>query len=498
MHCIDAVISYYSVYTILAISRDLFRSSVLFGQFILCLKMSSSALKFKRLSPKIIPFCCIIPMAFEDMLQNWEKLITTAKEESTEVDVDRQAAVATGKSLGFSLIGKLFAPRIISGDVMRRTFKSAWNIPKGLIVEKVGANLFLFSLRTEADQSRVLRQGPWLFDKFLLALSKPIPMVKPTTMEFKFVAFWVHFCELPMDLYNQSMAECLGNAIGHFLEYDNGSRGYGWKKSLRVHVTLDIMRPLRRGIKVRLDEPLGSIWTPIKYKKMPEICGYCGRIGHGTKDCSSIFLADGPSSRQPEYGMWMAFNGRSSSVYRSPSTSPFGKKHLVLASSPNHNPFVSNPQVADSLTSFNQIGRSPTTSSGNRPMDISPAMEETVTISVSDNLKPITALNLDINEADVSRVKKLEYGLESFNFEADRKGKAIVTDSNHGVPVNSNGGVMKQPDIPAPSFSVVASGSVQNTVDSSAGFYSLSGWADGSNRLTGSQLELLGSRLNTE
>lgn len=69
--------------------------------------------------------------------------------------------------------------------MMRRNFKAAWNIPSGLVVEKLGKNLFLFSLNSEEEQSRVLRQGPWLFDRFLLALSKPIPMVKPSAMEFK-------------------------------------------------------------------------------------------------------------------------------------------------------------------------------------------------------------------------------------------------------------------------------------------------------------------------
>lgn len=66
-----------------------------------------------------------------------------------------------------------------------------------------------------------------------------------------------------MDLYNFSMAERLSNAIGRFEEYDNGGRGFGWKESLRVRVNLDITKPLRRGIKVNLEEPLGSCWTPI-------------------------------------------------------------------------------------------------------------------------------------------------------------------------------------------------------------------------------------------
>ncbi|MDV3193917.1 MAG: hypothetical protein Q8835_02510 [Sweet potato little leaf phytoplasma] len=125
-------------------------------------------------------------------------------------------------------------------------------------------------------------------------------------MEFKDATFWVHFCELPMDLYNHLMAERLDNAIGQFEEFDNGGgRGVGWKESLWVRVTMDITKPLRRGIKVKLDEPLGSIWTPIKYEKLPEICSYCGRIGHNSKECGSFYLVDGPSSQKHQYGTWM-------------------------------------------------------------------------------------------------------------------------------------------------------------------------------------------------
>lgn len=59
-------------------------------------------------------------------------------------------------------------------------------------------------------------QGLWLFDKFLLVLVTLIPMVKLTATEFRLVAFCIHFYELPMDLYNLSTAERLGNVVGIF------------------------------------------------------------------------------------------------------------------------------------------------------------------------------------------------------------------------------------------------------------------------------------------
>lgn len=294
---------------------------------ILSIHSSGYSCKFFLLSPSCFQICvAFLPMAFEDLMENWEKFNLTAEEEETEVDVDRQAAAVTGRSLGFSLIGKLLVPRVISGGVMRRNFKAAWNIPTGLTVEKLGLNLFLFNLRTKEEQTRILRQELWLFDQYILMLSKPIPMVKPQAMEFKMVSFWLHFYELPMDLYNSSMAERLGNAVGSFIDYDSGRR---WRESLRVRVHLDITRPLRRGIKVKLHDPLGSCWSPIRYEKLPELCSFCGIIGHTAHNCSSFILGGSSSSQRHQYDMWLQYSGRVNNFFRSPSTSPMGQNKIM-------------------------------------------------------------------------------------------------------------------------------------------------------------------------
>lgn len=215
---------------------------------------------------------------------------------------------------------------------------------------------------------------------------------------------------------------------------------------------------------------------------MPEICGYCGRIGHEMKDCSTVYLEDGLSSRRPEYGMWMAFNGRSLSIHRSTSTSPIGKNQMVLDSSSNPNRSGSKARGASTLTDLNLAGGSPTTGSGSHLMDISSAINEDVTVPVSDNLNPINAFNSAINVADFSKVKKkLDFGLGPLNAETVSKGKAIISESNHFFCFQSSGGDKKQPDLPV--FPpVVLSGSMQDNEDKPAGFYSLSGWANGLNQ----------------
>lgn len=348
-------------------------------------------------------------MAFEDLLENWEKFNLTVDEEVIEVEVDRHAAAVTSKSLEFNLIRKLLCPRVISDDVMRRNFKAAWNIPNGLTVEKLGVNLFLFSLRSEEEQTRILKQEPWLFDKFILVLSKPIPMVKAQAMDFKMVTFWVHFFELPMDLYNSAMVERLGNALGNFVDYDNGGRRHGWKESIRVRVQIDISKTLRRGIKVKLDEPLGSCWSLIRYKKLPELCSFCGIIGHTAHNCSSFYMDSGSSSQRHQYGMWLQYTGRTTSFFRSLSTSPMGQNKIMadIADGGDGTQVVATGSISRKNDgSDGGVLEAQQQGSGTMPMEISPAMEDAVTF-------PLMAINpssYDGNNgagnADSSRVKK--------------------------------------------------------------------------------------------
>lgn len=128
-----------------------------------------------------------------------------------------------------------------------------------------------------------------------------------------------------MDLYNASMVERLGNAIGRFEEYDIGGRGFRWKESLCFGL-LWISQDLS---KVNLDDPIGSCWTPIRYEKLLELCAFCGIIGHTSKDCSTFYLADGSPSQKHQYGSWMQFSERSSMMYRSQCSSLLRKNKMV-------------------------------------------------------------------------------------------------------------------------------------------------------------------------
>lgn len=66
---------------------------------------------------------------------------------------------------------------------------------------------------------------------------------------FAFVAFWIHFLDIPLDWYNSEMVERLGDAIGEFEDVDSRNGFHFWGASLRVQVRVDVSRPLCRGVK---------------------------------------------------------------------------------------------------------------------------------------------------------------------------------------------------------------------------------------------------------
>lgn len=251
-------------------------------------------------------------METDAILEGWKKLRLTSEEEEVAVDIDNDALSNTTDRMRFCLAGKLLCPRQIGSEIIRRTLSIAWRVVGRLQVERLGQNVFLFTFTNVADRNRVVRSGPWFFDKFLLVLVMMGPMDKPSDLVFDSVSFWLHFYDLPMACMNATMAKKLGDAVGTFEDVDCNEDGLCWGASLRVRVRIDITKPLRRGIKINVDGPIGGCWIPIKFEKLPDFCSGCGLLGHVYKDCPGMTpLANGSPIVSHDYGSWLRFEGPS-------------------------------------------------------------------------------------------------------------------------------------------------------------------------------------------
>lgn len=63
----------------------------------------------------------------------------------------------------------------------------------------------------------------------------------------------------------------------------------------RIKVNLDVQKQLRSGVFVSPSDK-EKIWLPFKYENVPTFCFSCGRMGHGVKECSTIYWEDDPKA----------------------------------------------------------------------------------------------------------------------------------------------------------------------------------------------------------
>ncbi|KAK3221474.1 hypothetical protein Dsin_008499, partial [Dipteronia sinensis] len=73
---------------------------------------------------------------------------------------------------------------------------------------------------------------------------------------------------------------------------------------MKVKVLLDISKPLKRWLRLKLDKSDNIVVVALKYERLPEFCYACGRIGHGIKDCpdgkARKRALDGPDKSKPK------------------------------------------------------------------------------------------------------------------------------------------------------------------------------------------------------
>ncbi|GAU33808.1 hypothetical protein TSUD_221460 [Trifolium subterraneum] len=106
---------------------------------------------------------------------------------------------------------------------------------------------------------------------------------------------------------SDAMAKKLGDVIGEFVEVDlkDGNR---LGKFLRVKVTVDLRKPLKRGIVVKYQGK--NLRVFFKYERLPTFCFACGKIGHQIKDCEEMegkgeTEFDEIEEKEFPFGQWM-------------------------------------------------------------------------------------------------------------------------------------------------------------------------------------------------
>ncbi|KAF4392848.1 hypothetical protein G4B88_011843 [Cannabis sativa] len=119
-----------------------------------------------------------------------------------------------------------------------------------------------------------------------------------------FTSFWISINNVPLACMTELFAREWGERIGKLedIKIVNGT--------MKVRVRINITEPLKRGLRVAVDDQGNEVSLIFQYEHLPDFCYDCGIIGHKALDCPlRDFAGDNPRFDNGRYGSWMCAPG---------------------------------------------------------------------------------------------------------------------------------------------------------------------------------------------
>ncbi|KAK9107290.1 hypothetical protein Syun_023301 [Stephania yunnanensis] len=136
------------------------------------------------------------------------------------------------------LVGIILGNKTINKEGFLLNFKKAFHIAHEVEIELVGRdNTFAFYFKMEADRERVFLGSPWIFDKQLVVLCKPIRVGDLADLKFSHADLWLQLHNVPLARMTERAARFLGNLFGKACEIDLGGSDYAGKLARHIELT---------------------------------------------------------------------------------------------------------------------------------------------------------------------------------------------------------------------------------------------------------------------
>ncbi|KAL2892758.1 hypothetical protein RDABS01_008667 [Bienertia sinuspersici] len=216
------------------------------------------------------------------------------KADVSEVDEDDQVDwIFDGEEeenarVELGLIGRIGTHQNINANAFMSTIRNVWQPKHKLDISNI-------------DKQRVLDGQPWHFERHAILLGEVDINGEPSDIQLNYLPMWVRVYNLPFKgRLNLTNVENVAKKVGIFIKMDK-SGSMGIDKSIRVRVNVDVRKPLIQKVKIKMRGGMEDYFD-VKYEKPPLFCFYCGKIGHGTKDCDECKEEDKPTLK---YGVWM-------------------------------------------------------------------------------------------------------------------------------------------------------------------------------------------------
>ncbi|KAJ8421753.1 hypothetical protein Cgig2_022989 [Carnegiea gigantea] len=151
------------------------------------------------------------------------------------------------------------ADQTLNKNAIKGVIQRSWNPQHGVTIADLDENLFLFKLSEAEDVKRVWNGGPWTIMGHHLVIKKWYADLVDD-INFSTSGFWA----------------------------DTRDKGGLY---IRLNVEIKVREPLHPGFPLKVTSGMEK-WVDCKYKKLPNVCYSCGRLGHEmrgtTKRCADF------------------------------------------------------------------------------------------------------------------------------------------------------------------------------------------------------------------
>ncbi|KAF4375412.1 hypothetical protein F8388_024071 [Cannabis sativa] len=241
-----------------------------------------------------------IPNDIEDICAN----LCLEEEEDDIITLGQSIQkVDEGVDTRWCLVGTFVQDHQMDFDTIQHQLASLWKPGMGMFCKELGQNRYLFQFFHDVDINRVIEGSPWTCLRKLLIFNRLTKNDDPRTIPLNKLDIWIQIFDMQPGYMSARVVQDVGNRIGVFIESDpNNFKGF-WRNYLRIRVTINIEKPLRRKMKIS-PEGDDSFWVHFKYERAPTFCFICGIIGHTENFCAKLFQTPLDQIVKP-YGIWM-------------------------------------------------------------------------------------------------------------------------------------------------------------------------------------------------
>ncbi|CAL2258857.1 unnamed protein product [Prunus armeniaca] len=186
-------------------------------------------------------------------------VLTDVEQQEIVIESKENIGVKTDK---FFLVGAVLSDKPVNKEALRKTFYAIWKPKAHVTIVELEQNRFFFAFNTNLERATILNGGPWLFNGYLLILAEANEKVNPTRIPLVMQEFWIQVKGLPLSFMTRAMGQMIGTALGGYVVTDQSKKVDCLGSYLRIRARIDVTKPLRRSLNLRLDGDLVEMIRP--------------------------------------------------------------------------------------------------------------------------------------------------------------------------------------------------------------------------------------------